>query len=107
MIGGEFSENSQSETRPHSSPAPPAGGKRAEAGRILSHLIDLGFQHGLLDGKMQTLSHELRKVRDSVHISNLEDKEYNAYNREQVNQYIMLLNNFQNRIKEKYSKMIG
>src|SRR3989344_6471284 len=31
-----ISENPQSETRPHSSPAPPAGGTEAEAGRIHS-----------------------------------------------------------------------
>jgi hypothetical protein len=62
-------------------------------------MIDLGFQKGLLDGQMKNLLHELRKVRNFIHISNLEHKEYEAYNIEQVNSYIMLLDNFKNRVK--------
>jgi len=67
-------------------------------------LIDLGFRHGLLDGNMKYLLHELRKVRNFVHISSLEHKEYEAYTVDQVNLYLVLLNNFQKRVAEKHSK---
>ena len=67
-------------------------------------LIDLGFRHGLLDGNMKYLLHELRKVRNFVHISSLEHKEYEAYNIEQVNKYLMLIDNFQRRIRDKVSE---
>ena len=64
-------------------------------------MIDLGFRGGLLDGRMKNLLHELRKARNFVHISSLEHKEYEAYNIEQVNSYIMLLDNFKSRVKGK------
>lgn len=67
-------------------------------------LIDLGFRQGILDGNMKHLLHELRKVRNFVHISSLEHKEYEAYNIEQVNLYLTLLNNFQKRMAEKHKK---
>lgn len=62
-------------------------------------MIDLGFHAGLLDRQMKNLLHELRKVRNFVHISNLEHKEYKAYDIEQVNSYITLLNNFKERVR--------
>jgi len=71
------------------------------------YLIDSGFQHGLLDGSMKNSLHTLRKVRNFVHITSLEHKEYEAYTIEQVNGYLILLDNFRDRIKEKYSKLIG
>jgi hypothetical protein len=64
-------------------------------------MIDLGFQGGLLDNQMKNLLHELRKIRNFVHISSLEHKEYEAYNIEQANIYIALLDNFKNRVKKK------
>jgi len=67
-------------------------------------LIELGFRNGLLDGNMKYSLHELRKVRNFVHISSLEHKEYEAYTVEQVNLYLMLLNNFQKRVGEKFKK---
>lgn len=70
------------------------------------YLIDLGFRSGLLDGSMKNLLHELRKVRNFIHISSLEHKEYEAYNIDQVNSYLLLLDNFQKRVKEKYSRMM-
>lgn len=69
-------------------------------------LIDLGFRQGLLDGNMRYLLHELRKVRNFVHISSLEHKEYEAYGIDQVNTYLTLLDNFQKRIKEKHLQMM-
>jgi hypothetical protein len=69
-------------------------------------LIDLGFRHGLLDGSMKYLLHELRKVRNFVHISSLEHKEYEAYSVDQVNSYLALLNSFQGRMGEKYVHMM-
>jgi hypothetical protein len=67
-------------------------------------LIDQSFKRGLIDGNMKHLLHELRKVRNFVHISSLEQKEYAAYTIEQVNQYLTILNNFQKRIMEKFIK---
>ncbi|MEA3273509.1 MAG: hypothetical protein U9Q72_02870 [Patescibacteria group bacterium] len=64
-------------------------------------MIDLGFRGGLLNEQMKNLLHELRKVRNFVHISNLEHKEYEAYDIEQVNNYIILLDNFKDRVREK------
>lgn len=69
-------------------------------------LIDLGFRQGLLDGNMRYLLHELRKVRNFVHISSLEHKEYEAYGIDQVNTYLTLLDNFQKRMEGKYFQMM-
>lgn len=71
-----------------------------------SFLIDLGFRHGLLEGNMKYLLHDLRRVRNFVHITSLEHQEYAAYTVEQVNTHLTLLNNFQKRIKEKYLQMM-
>ncbi len=65
-------------------------------------LIELSFRHGLIDGNMKYSLHELRKVRNFVHISSLEHQEYQAYTIEQVNLYLILLNNFQKRMEEKF-----
>lgn len=69
-------------------------------------LIDLGFRHGLLEGSMKYSLHDLRRVRNFVHITSLEHQEYAAYTVLQVNTNLTLLNNFQKRIKEKYSQMM-
>jgi hypothetical protein len=68
------------------------------------YLINEGFRHGLLDGSMKNQLHELRKVRNFVHITSLEHKEYEAYTIEQVNNYLVLLDNFRERIKRKFRK---
>ena len=69
-------------------------------------LIDLSFRHGLLDGNMKYLLHDLRKVRNFVHITSLENKELEAYKVDQVNSNLALLDNFRKRIEEKYKKMM-
>ncbi len=71
------------------------------------YLIDSGFRHGLLDGSMKNALHNLRKVRNFVHITSLEHKEYEAYTVEQVNEYLVLLENFQKRIKSKHQGLMG
>jgi hypothetical protein len=70
------------------------------------NLIDLSFRYGILDGNMKNLLHRLRKVRNFVHISSLEYQEYTAYTIEQVNEYLIFLDNFQKRIGKKYPKMM-
>lgn len=65
-------------------------------------LIELSFRNGVIDGNAKYSLHELRKVRNFVHISSLEHKEYTAYNIEQVNLYLILLNNFQKKMQDKF-----
>lgn len=69
-------------------------------------LIDSGHRGGLIDGRMKYQLHELRKVRNFVHITSLEHQEYAAYDTNQVNCYITLLNDFKKRIDARYTKMI-
>lgn len=69
-------------------------------------LIDTGHRGGLIDGRMKYKLHELRKVRNFVHITSLEHQEYAAYNITQVNSYITLLDDFKKRIDGMYTQKI-
>ncbi len=83
------------------------GGSGFEENENFIYLIDAGFKNGLIDGNMKNALHELRKVRNFVHISSLEHQEFEAYTIEQVNKYLTLLDSFRDRISKKYRTLLG
>lgn len=57
-------------------------------------LIDKAFDMGIIDRNLRSSFHNLRKVRNLLHLSSLDYQEYKAYEFTEVNEYIETLNRF-------------
>ena len=56
--------------------------------------IDIAFDMQLIDMDMKDAFHNLRKLRNKIHLSGVEEREYNAYSIEEANKYIKILDKF-------------
>ncbi len=56
--------------------------------------IDIAFDMKLIDYNMKNAFHDLRKLRNRIHLSGAEEREYSAYGVEEVNKYIEILDRF-------------
>lgn len=57
-------------------------------------LIDDAYDSQIIDRELKDYFHALRKMRNLVHISSLDYREYEAYDIEETNRYIGALNKF-------------
>ena len=56
--------------------------------------IDIAFDMDIINEEMKDSFHNLRKLRNRIHISGTEEREYNAYSVEEANKYIEILEDF-------------
>ena len=56
--------------------------------------IDMAFDMELIDMDMKDAFHDLRKLRNRIHLSGAEEREYSAYSVEEANKYIKILDKF-------------
>lgn len=57
-------------------------------------LIQESFDVGIIDKEMKDNFHNLRKVRNLIHLKGIEYQEYNAYGVNEVNHYLEILEKF-------------
>lgn len=56
--------------------------------------IDIAFDMKLIDYNMKDAFHDLRKLRNRIHLSGAEEREHSAYSVEEANKYIEILDKF-------------
>ena len=61
-------------------------------------LIRLAHEMNYIDTDTKNAFHELRKIRNLVHMTETEFQEYKAYSVDEANYYIRALDTFQNRM---------
>jgi hypothetical protein len=60
--------------------------------------IDIAYDMQLIDEEMKDLFHALRKMRNKVHLSGAEEREYITYTVEDTNKYIGILEKFRQKL---------
>ncbi len=63
-------------------------------------VIDMAYGARLIDMEMRDAFHELRKIRNSLHLTGTTYQEHQAYTVNQVNKYLKVLNKFRVRMLE-------
>ncbi len=63
-------------------------------------VIDIAYGASLIDTEMRDAFHELRKIRNSLHLTGTTYQEHQAYTVDQVNKYLEVLNKFRVRVLE-------
>lgn len=64
--------------------------------------IDIARDLGLIDDELMGTLHELRKVRNLVHLNGLDFREYQAYGVEEANEYLTALTAFMEHVRTQY-----
>ncbi len=60
--------------------------------------INIAYDMQLIDEEMKDLFHDLRKMRNKVHLSGSREREYITYTVEETNKYIDILEKFRQKI---------
>lgn len=70
------------------------GGYQFDERTPFIRLIDDAYDMNIIDRDTKDHFHTLRKMRNLVHISSLDYREYEAYDIDQTNRYLKFLNRF-------------
>ena len=70
-------------------------------------LIDIGLKCKIIDSDMNDTFHNLRKVRNLVHITSARELEYAAYDIDQANHYIKEMDRLRDRVKANLREWFG